>query len=115
MPSSEKPTVEANTPVSETVPLSIFLRGGGLPQAKADAPTAPTTPPPDALHALVAKLPWSPPRWVEITPEIDQKLNRMIDIELSYRQAPIDALTAIEGLILSNALAGGSARSDAVH
>ena len=103
-------------PPPETMGTSISCREG-LPlkqMHESASPNAPTTPP-DALQALVAKLPWSPPRWVEITPEIDQKLNRMIDIELTYQQAPIDALTAIEGLILSNALTDGSARSGAVH
>ena len=90
---------------------SISLRGG--PLRESGAPTAPDTPP-DALHALVAKLPWSPPRWVEITPEIDRKLNRLID-RSTHRQAPIDALMAFEGLLLSNALTDGPARSDAVH
>jgi hypothetical protein len=81
---------------------------------EADAPTALLTPP-DALPALVANLPWPPPRWVEITPEIDRKLNWIIDKSMSYRHAPIDALTALEALILSNALPNASARSDAVH
>ena len=79
-----------------------------------DAPTAPLTPP-DALPALVAKLPWPPLRWVEITPEIDRKLNRLIDKSMSYRHAPSDAMTALQALILSNALTNASARSDAVH
>jgi hypothetical protein len=79
----------------------------------ADAPTAPETPP-DALHALVAKLPWSPPRWVEMTPGMDEALNRLIDAS-AHRLVPVDALTIIEGLILSNALPNDSARSDAVH
>ena len=99
------------SPPTETMTTSISISGG--PLSESGAPTAPYTPP-DALHALVAKLPWSPPRWVEITPEIDRKLNRLID-RSTHRQAPIDALTAIEGFILSNALPDGAARSDAVH
>jgi hypothetical protein len=133
-------TMESKFPSTETVPLcdvgnrtTIYISGDRAaaafplpikptptPQEQpvpmndtADAPTAPETPP-DALHALVAKLLWSPPRWVEITPEMDRALNRHIDAS-THRLAPIDALTAIEGFILSNALPNDSARSDAVH
>jgi hypothetical protein len=97
-----------------TAKTAIEQNGDPRVYDEADAPTAPLTPP-DALPALVAKLPWLPPRWVEITPEIDRKLNRLIDKSMSYRHAPIDALTALEALILSNALTNASARSDAVH
>jgi len=101
---------ETGTGLENETTIYILGDRGRVPNAEQEssAPTAPTTPP-DALHALVAKLPWSPPRWVEITPEIDQKLNRLIDNPTAYRTAPIDALTALEGLTLSNAVPDGSA------
>jgi len=89
-PSDGNRTEGGKSPVMETVPLSIFSRGGGTSSGGADAPTA--------LHAMVAKLP--PPRWVRIAPGIGRELNRIIDN--LHRQAPMDALTALEGLILSH-------------
>ena len=69
-----------------------------------------------ALHANIAKLPWSPPRWVEITPEIDEALNRVLDgRSRPGLPAPADALTELEALILSNTLPDGPAVREAVH
>ena len=69
-----------------------------------------------AQHANIANLPWSSPRWVEITPEIDEALNRVLDGRSRLGlPAPVDALTEIEGLILSKTLTHGSAVREAVH
>jgi hypothetical protein len=69
----------------------------------------------DPQQAMVAKLPWSSPRVVEITDELDRKLNRIIDSSRSSRRTPADALKALEGLLLSNALPDGSVGLGAVH
>ena len=76
-----------------------------------DAPTAPLTPP----DALIAKLKWPSPRWVEITPEIDRKLNLLIDKSMSCRHATIDALRPSTHSSSRIALPKASTRSDAVH
>ena len=69
-----------------------------------------------AQHANIANLPRSSPRWVEITPEIDEALNRVLDGRSRLGlPAPVDALTEIEGLILSKTLTHGSAVREAVH
>jgi hypothetical protein len=68
------------------------------------------------LLANAAKLPWTPPRWVEITPEIDAALVRVIEGRSTLgRTAPVDALTELEALILPNAIPGGVAVPKVVH
>jgi hypothetical protein len=99
-PVPEAITEKDHSPVPETITTSISP--GARPRLT------------DTLQALVTKLPWSPPRWIEITPETDLRLNRLIDAS-THRPAPNDALTALEWLLLPNALPNGSARSDAVH
>jgi hypothetical protein len=64
----------------------------------------------------VAEIPWTPPRWVEINPELDEALNRVMDGRpVRGRPAPMDALKEIEGLLLSKTLTDGSAVRETVH
>lgn len=114
---SPVPETITTVPVPETITTSISLREG-LPFRERHDSAAVTVPaqPHAALHANVAKLPWSPPRWVEITPEIDGALNRVLDgRSRPGLPAPVDALTELEGLILSNTVPDGSAVREAVH
>jgi hypothetical protein len=117
-PKSPLPKTGSTAVPPKPVPLSIISgaqRSVG-PQAD-DAPTAPVSPPDtmtptNPLLANLTKLPRSPPRLVAITPKIDMSLNWTI---APHRQAPLDALTVLEALILSNALPDGAVARDVVH
>jgi hypothetical protein len=80
-----------------------------IPRAET-APTALTTPP-DELPPTPDMIPWTPPR----RPKIDDEALVLGGRSISGRPAPIDALTELEGLLLSNALPDGSVTSDLVH
>jgi hypothetical protein len=101
----QKSTSIKPTPFSGENPPMTRFPTSTKPTEQANSPP-PKTPPLSIL---------SLGRGIPPTPGVDYALNRLIDNSTSHRIAPIDALTAIEGLILSNALTDGSARSDAVH
>jgi hypothetical protein len=84
-------------PVMETIPLSILSLGPPTERGRADG----------MMARYMGHLPWSPPRTscgrIRTKPGV------------AGEPIPIDALSALEGLLLSNALTDVSARSDAVH
>lgn len=114
---SPVPETITTGPVPETITTSISLREG-LPFRERHDGAVVTVPRPlsDTLLANIAKLPWSSPRWVEIAPKIDEALNRVLDGRSRLGlPSPVDALTEIEGLILSKTLPDGSVAREAVH